>query len=84
MPPQRQRFQLTTEKLSRVMGILECGSSQQGLSSSLVCAKVWHPGHGIASRRLDQLPSAMLVVDNDQLRQYRTDLLWCRPDVIPL
>ena len=36
MPPQRQRVQLTTEELSRVMGILECGSSQQGLSSSLV------------------------------------------------
>ena len=36
MPPQRQRHQLTIEELSRVMGILECGSSQQGLSSSLV------------------------------------------------
>ena len=82
MPPQRQRHQLTTEELSRVMGILECGSSQQGLSSSLVWAKVWHPEHGIASRPLDQLPSAMLVVDNDQPRQYRTDFLWCRPDVI--
>ena len=33
MPPQRQR--LTTEELSRIMGMLECGSSQQGLPSSL-------------------------------------------------
>ena len=66
------------------MGMLECGSSQQGLPSYLVWAKVWQPEHGIASIRLAQLPSAMLVVDNEQPRQYRTDFLWCRPDVIPL
>ena len=63
--------------------MLECWSSQQWLPSSSVWAKVWQPEHGISSRRLAQLPSAMLVVDNEQLGQYRINLLWCRPDVIP-
>ena len=63
--------------------MLECWSSQQGLPSSSVWAKVWQPEHEIASRRLTQLPSAMLVVNNEQLRQYRINFLWCRPDVIP-
>ena len=31
--------------------------------------------HGIASRRLAELPSAMMVVDNEQPRQDRTDFL---------
>ena len=53
------------------------------LPSSLLWAQVWQPEHGIASRRLAQLPSAMPMVDNEQPRQDRTDLLWCRPDVIP-
>ena len=65
------------------MDMLECGSSHQGLPSSLVWAKVWQPEHGIASRRLYQLPNAMPMVDNEQPRQDRTDFLWCRPDFIP-
>ena len=47
MPPQRQRHQLTTEELSRVMGILECGSSQQGFAiifgvSQSVTPRAWN------------------------------------------
>ena len=86
MPPQRQRQRqrrrLTTGSLSRVMGMLNCGCSQQGLPSSLAWAKLWQPEHGIASRRLAQLPSAMLVVDNEQPRIDWTNFLWRRPDVI--
>ena len=47
MPPQRQRRRLTTEELSRTMGMLECGSSQHMVAnvfgvSQIVISRALH------------------------------------------
>ena len=83
MPPQRQCRRLTTEELARALGMLECGSSQRRVASVFGVSQSVISRAGIASRRMAQLPSAMLVVDNEQPRQERINFLSCRPDVIP-
>ena len=83
MPPQRQRNWLTTEELARVMGMLECGYSQRRV------ANVFGASQSVISRAWNRIQmygsatSAILVADNEQPRQERTDFLWYRPDVIP-
>ena len=83
MPPQLQRSRLTTDELARAMGMLECGYSQRrvtkvfGVSQSVI-SKAWN-----RFRCMAQLSSAILMVDNEQPCQERTDFLWYRPDVIP-
>ena len=47
MPPQRQRRRLTTEELSRAMGMLECGFSQHRIAnvvgvSQIVITRAWY------------------------------------------
>ena len=47
MPPQRQRRRLSTEELSRAIGMLECGSSQRRVAnvfslSQSVISRAWN------------------------------------------
>ena len=55
--------------------MLECGSSQRRVANAFGVSQSVSAEHGSASIRVAQLPSAMLVVDNEQPRQDRTDFL---------
>ena len=73
MPPQRQRSRLTTDELPRAMDMLEYGSSQRRVANVF---GVSQKGLTRTLNRFQTYGSAtQLVVDNEQPRQERTNLL---------